>query len=65
MRAELITIGDELLFGQTIDTNAAFIGEKFAEAGVELAYHTTVGDQAEDLIGAIGLAMNQIGRAHV
>ncbi len=60
MRAELITIGDELLFGQTIDTNAAFIGEKFAEAGVELAYHTTVGDQAEDLIGAIGLAMNRV-----
>lgn len=60
MRAELITIGDELLFGQTIDTNAAFIGEKFAEARVELAYHTTVGDQAEDLIGAIGLAMNRV-----
>ncbi|NLI15295.1 MAG: competence/damage-inducible protein A [candidate division Zixibacteria bacterium] len=60
MRAELITIGDELLFGQTIDTNAAFIGEKFAEAGVELAFHTTVGDRADDLIGAIGLAMNRV-----
>lgn len=60
MRAELITIGDELLFGQTIDTNAAFIGEKFAEAGIELAYHTTVGDQADDLISAIGLAMNRV-----
>lgn len=60
MRAELITIGDELLFGQTVDTNAAYIGEKFAEAGVELVYHTTVGDQAEDLIGAIGLAMNRV-----
>lgn len=60
MRAELITIGDELLFGQTIDTNAAFIGEKLAEAGVELAFHTTVGDQADDLIGAIGLAMNRV-----
>jgi nicotinamide-nucleotide amidase len=60
MRAELITIGDELLFGQTIDTNAAFIGIKLAEAGVDLVYHTTVGDQAEDIIGAIGLAMNRV-----
>lgn len=60
MRAELITIGDELLYGQTIDTNAAFIGEKFAEAGVDLAYHSTVGDQADDLISAIGLAMNRV-----
>jgi nicotinamide-nucleotide amidase len=60
MRAELITIGDELLFGQTIDTNAAFIGEKFAETGVDLVYHTTVGDQADDLINAIGLALNRV-----
>jgi nicotinamide-nucleotide amidase len=60
MRAELITIGDELLFGQTIDTNAAFIGEKFAEAGIDLSYHTTVGDQADDLISAIGLALNRV-----
>jgi nicotinamide-nucleotide amidase len=60
MRAELITIGDELLLGQTIDTNAAFIGEKLAEAGIDLAYHTTVGDQSDDLISAIGLALNRV-----
>jgi nicotinamide-nucleotide amidase len=60
MHAELITIGDELLFGQTIDTNAAFIGDKLAEAGIDLMYHTTVGDQSEILLNAIGLALNRV-----
>jgi len=58
-KAELITIGDELLYGQTIDTNAAFIGEKLSEAGIELVYHTTVGDSAEYMINTIAQALNR------
>ncbi len=57
-KAELITIGDELLYGQTINTNAAFIGEKMSEAGIELLYHTTVGDNTEYLINAIAQALS-------
>jgi len=60
IKAELITIGDELLYGHVLDTNASFIGEKVAEAGIELVYHTTVGDQAENLINAIAQAMNRV-----
>ena len=60
LKAELITIGDELLYGQTIDTNAAFIGEKMTEAGIELVYHTTVGDSADMLINAIAQALNRV-----
>lgn len=59
MKAELITIGDELLYGHTIDTNAAFIGEKLADAGIELVYHTTVGDDPETMLSAFALAMNR------
>ncbi|MCP4582955.1 MAG: competence/damage-inducible protein A [candidate division Zixibacteria bacterium] len=59
MRAELITIGDELLYGHVLDTNAAYIGEKIAEAGVDLIYHTTVGDRSELMINAIAQAMNR------
>ena len=60
IKAELITIGDELLYGHVLDTNAAFIGEKLAEAGIELIFHTTVGDQADNLINAISQAMNRV-----
>ncbi len=60
IKAELITIGDELMYGHVLDTNAAFIGEKVAEAGIELAYHTTVGDQADNMINAIAQAMNRV-----
>ena len=59
MKAELITIGDELLYGHTVDTNAAFIGEKIAEAGIELVYHTTVGDEPGSMLNAFALAMNR------
>ncbi|MCD6163638.1 MAG: competence/damage-inducible protein A [candidate division Zixibacteria bacterium] len=60
IKAELITIGDELLYGQTIDTNASFIGEKITEAGIELVYHTTVGDDSETLLNAIAQAMKRV-----
>jgi nicotinamide-nucleotide amidase len=51
VNVELVTIGDELLLGFTIDTNAAFIARALADAGVVLARRTTVGDD-EALIGA-------------
>jgi len=60
MNAELITIGDELLYGHTLDTNAAFIGMKLAEAGIDLLYHTSVGDQADTILTALGNAMNRV-----
>ena len=62
MTCELITIGDELLIGQTVNTNAAWIGEQLSEAGVELRWVTTVGDNAEDLRQALDVAL---GRADV
>lgn len=56
MNAENISIGDELLLGQTVNTNASTIGEKLAEIGVNLKWVTTVGDDEKDIEEAFALA---------
>ncbi|HEV7387869.1 MAG TPA: competence/damage-inducible protein A [Gemmatimonadaceae bacterium] len=61
MRVELITIGDELLLGFTIDTNAAHISRVLAEAGVEIVRRTTVGDEADRIAAAVGEALERTG----
>jgi nicotinamide-nucleotide amidase len=49
MRAEIITIGTELLQGDVVDTNSLFLSEDLARLGVTLLYKTTVGDHEEQL----------------
>jgi nicotinamide-nucleotide amidase len=44
---EIITVGEELLIGQTINTNAAWIGEKLNEIGLRVHRHTTITDNKE------------------
>ncbi|RJP21820.1 MAG: CinA family nicotinamide mononucleotide deamidase-related protein [Candidatus Abyssobacteria bacterium SURF_5] len=44
MNAEIIMIGSELLLGQIIDTNSAFLAQELAKIGVNLYFKTTVGD---------------------
>jgi len=58
-KAEIITIGDELLYGHTIDTNAAFISEKITAVGAQVKWRTTVGDEMEILTEAIAKAMQR------
>ncbi|MCR4340374.1 MAG: competence/damage-inducible protein A [Gemmatimonadaceae bacterium] len=53
MRVELITIGDELLLGFTIDTNSVFLGGELAALGVEVARRTTVGDDRDAIAAAV------------
>ena len=59
MRVELLTIGDELLLGFTIDTNSAFIGRELAELGVEVARRATVGDDRGAIASAIRDALTR------
>ena len=47
MKAHLLTIGDELLIGQTTNTNAAWLGESLSRIGVNVERSVTVGDDAE------------------
>src|SRR5947208_7207312 len=48
MRAEIIAIGDELTSGQRLDTNSQWLAERLLEIGVQVAFHTTVGDRLAD-----------------
>lgn len=61
MNIEILTIGDELLTGHTIDTNAAFIGEKLIEAGLNVAFKTSVGDTIDDIELALHQALSRHG----
>ncbi|MCK8824265.1 competence/damage-inducible protein A [Fuchsiella alkaliacetigena] len=49
MRAEIVSIGTELLLGQIVDTNSAYIAERLAELGIDVYYISTVGDNRERL----------------
>lgn len=60
-RIELVTIGDELLLGFTIDTNAAYISRALGEIGFEIIRRCTVGDVAADIAAAVGDALSRTG----
>ncbi|MFZ5554260.1 MAG: competence/damage-inducible protein A [Bacteroidota bacterium] len=53
VKAEIISIGDELLIGQTVNTNAAWIGRELSLLGIEIHRITTISDQREEIISAI------------
>lgn len=53
MHAHIITIGDEILIGQTIDSNSAFIGEQLTQAGITVSRISSVGDGREDIRRAL------------
>ena len=56
MKVEIISIGDEILIGQIVNSNAAFIAEKLTEIGYDVEWITTVGDNSERLLEAIETA---------
>ena len=53
MKAEIITIGDEILIGQIVDTNAAWIAEQFNLSGIEIYQITSVHDDTEHIKEAL------------
>ena len=59
MRAEVISIGTELLLGQITDTNAADLGVFFARNGVDHTHRQTVGDNHQRVVEAIRLALTR------
>ncbi len=61
MDVELITIGDELLLGFTIDTNGAFLARKLADRGVAIVRRTTVGDTMDAIAAALREALDRTG----
>ena len=62
MRAEIVSIGSELLLGQIVDTNAAFIARHLAAIGLDLFHKVAVGDNRTRVAAALTTAL---GRADV
>jgi nicotinamide-nucleotide amidase len=60
-RIEVVTIGDELLLGFTIDTNAAYLARSLASIGVHIVRRTTCGDDASGIASAVGEALDRTG----
>lgn len=60
MRCEIITIGDELLIGQVVDTNSAWMAERLNENGIQLYQITSVHDNREHIIAALDEAFSRV-----
>jgi len=59
MKIEIITVGDEILIGQIIDTNSAWMAAELTREGFEIVAITTVGDQAQNIIRALDTAFSR------
>jgi nicotinamide-nucleotide amidase len=59
MRCEIVAVGTELLLGQVVDTNSAWMGEQLALAGIDCTHQQTVGDNLERIVGALELALGR------
>lgn len=60
MKAEIITIGDEILIGQTVDTNSAYMGKELNAIGVTVSRITSISDTREDIIQSITEAQARV-----
>ena len=60
MVIEIISIGDELLIGQTVNTNASWMGEQLMELGIAVRWITTVGDDFDGLKEALRNAISRV-----
>ena len=59
MKAEIISIGSEILRGQITDTNANFIAKKLVELGIDLEHISVVSDNPESLLSTLKLAFQR------
>jgi nicotinamide-nucleotide amidase len=51
--AEIVTVGTEMLLGDLVDTNTAWISQRLAELGVGIYRHTTIGDNSDRIVAAL------------
>ena len=59
MRCEVVAVGTELLLGQIVDSNSAWIGERLAEAGIDSHFQVKVGDNLERIVLAVRTALDR------
>lgn len=60
MKTEIITIGDELLIGQVVDTNSAWMAKELNKIGFDVFRITTIGDDREELLEAFETALSRV-----
>lgn len=59
VKVEIITIGDEILIGQIVDTNSAWMGVELNKAGFEIAQITSVHDDENHIVSSLNLALTR------
>jgi nicotinamide-nucleotide amidase len=59
MRAEIISIGSELVSGQNLDTNSRWLSQQLGSLGIPVAFHTTLGDDLADHLAAFRAAFDR------
>jgi len=57
--AEVISLGDELVSGQRLDTNSQWISQQLNQLGITTAYHATVGDHLEQSLHVFETAVRR------
>lgn len=60
MKVEVISIGDELLIGQTVNTNASWMGTAMREIGADIEFGTVIRDEVQVMRDAFDLALNRV-----
>ena len=56
MKSAILSVGTELLFGQVVNTNAAYLSQQLNHLGIDVMYHYTVGDNPQRLRDMIEMA---------
>lgn len=59
MKAEIITVGTEIMVGSILNTNSRYLSKKLTEIGIETLYHTSVDDNEDRLKEVINIALNR------
>lgn len=59
MKAELVSVGTELLLGEITDTNAVYLSQRLAEIGVDVFFRHTVGDNLDRIVSVFELALSR------
>ena len=57
MKATILSIGDELLIGQTLNTNAHWMSQKMNEIGIDVIHHISLSDEKQDIINCLNNAL--------
>ena len=60
LKAEILSIGDELLYGQIIDTNSHWISQELDKIGIRVVRRTTVGDNRDSILEAFRSAEERV-----